>query len=129
MATAMNELREMIDVNTIIGEAITAADGTTILPVSKVNFGFASGGSDFSTKAHRVADGQKPDLCFGGGSGAGVSIVPIAFLVVSPKDGVSLIPIDQSASTTLDRVIEKAPDIIEKAKAVFSKKEENEISE
>ena len=123
MSTAMSELREMIDVNTIIGDPITATDGTTILPVSKVSFGFASGGSDFATKAHQ-AEGPKADnLCFGGGSGAGVSIVPIAFLVVSPKTGVSLIPIDQSAASTIDRVIERAPEIIEKAKTVFSKKE------
>lgn len=127
MATAMNELKEMIDVNTIIGDPITAPDGTTILPVSKVNFGFASGGSDFATKAHQTAGGPTPDnLCFGGGSGAGVSILPIAFLVVSPKTGVSLIPIDQSAASTIDRVIERAPDIIEKAKAVFAKKDSEE---
>ncbi len=124
MATAMKELKEMVDVNTIIGDPITAPDGTTILPVSKVNFGFASGGSDFATKAHRTNEGPTPDnLCFGGGSGAGVSIVPIAFLVVSPEKGVSLIPIDQSATSAFDKVIEKAPDLIEKAKTVFSKKE------
>ena len=81
METAMKNIKEMVDVNTIIGDPINCADGTIIIPVSKVNFGFASGGSDFNTKTHAATNNDTP--LFGGGSGAGVSIVPIAFLVVS----------------------------------------------
>ena len=89
MKTTMEKLRSMIDVNTIIGDSITTSDGTTIIPISKVSFGFASGGSDF--------DSKKESVNFGGGSGAGVTIHPEAFLVV--KDGnVRLIPMDSASS-------------------------------
>lgn len=79
MNVTMDKIHEMVDANTIIGKAITTEDGTTILPVSKVSFGFASGGTDFDGK-----NAANKDL-FGGGSGAGVNIQPVAFLVI--KDG------------------------------------------
>ena len=124
METAMQNIKEMVDVNTIIGDPINTPDGTTIIPVSKVNFGFASGGSDFSTKAHQAPN--KPDnLCFGGGSGAGVTINPIAFLVVSEK-GVSLLPIDQGTPSAIDKVMDAMPDIVEKIKGLFPKKKDDE---
>ena len=77
MSTTMQKLREMVDVNTIVGEPIHA-EGVTLIPISKVSMGFASGGSDFTTK------NQKPeaDNSFGGGSGAGINIIPVAFLIV-----------------------------------------------
>ena len=109
---------------------ISAGDGTVIIPVSKVGFGFASGGSDFTTKAHQPPN--KPEdanLCFGGGSGAGVTINPVAFLVVNSKGEVSLIPMDQSEASTLDRVIDKMPTIIEKTKEAFSKKKDKEYTD
>lgn len=125
METAMRNIKEMVDVNTIIGDPITTADGTTVIPVSKVNFGFASGGSDFATKAHQSPN--KPEnLCFGGGSGAGVTINPIAFLVISPERGISLLPIDKGSESAVDKIFDAMPDLIEKVKEVFPKKKKEE---
>ena len=84
MITAMNSLRDMIDVNTIVGDTVETADGTTIIPVSKVSFGFAAGGSEFNTNTMNKYS-ENPKMPFGGGSGAGVKINPVAFLVV--KEG------------------------------------------
>lgn len=104
MDVTLEKIRQMVDTNTIIGNPITTADGTTILPVSKVSFGFTSGGSDFvSSKA--------PKDLFGGGSGAGVSMVPVAFLVL--KDGnVRLLQLaDKSA--TVDRALNMVPEVLD----------------
>ena len=112
MKTTLERLRSMVDVNTIIGEAITTPDGTTIIPISKVSFGFASGGSDF--------DGKKDAVMFGGGAGAGVSINPEAFLVV--KDGnVRLLPMGTAPSTTVDRLVELVPDIMDRVDGYIRK--------
>ena len=101
------KIREMVDVNSVIGEPITA-DGVTIIPVSKVSVGFAGGGSDFTTK--NSADKDTP---FGGGAGAGVNVVPIAFLIV--KDGnVRMLPVATPANTTADRIVEMVPDTLDK---------------
>ena len=107
MSTTMQKIREMVDVNTIVGKPIEAGD-VTIIPVSKVSFGFASGGSDFTTK------NQKPeaDNSFGGGSGAGVNIMPIAFLIVK-GDTVRMLPIAPPPGTTVDRVVEMVPEGID----------------
>ena len=113
MATAMNSIKEMVDVNTIVGDAITAPDGTVIIPVSKVSFGFASGGSDFSAKSLEA----KPN--FGGGSGAGISITPIAFLVVNGGN-VKLLQIAEN-SNTLDRLVALIPDLFDKTKELLNK--------
>ena len=89
MNTAMNNLRDMIDVNTIIGDSIETANGTVIIPISKVSFGFAAGGSEFNmstleeTKRSGSEEETKHALPFGGGSGAGVHIEPIGFLVIT----------------------------------------------
>ena len=85
----------MVDVNTIIGDAVETPDGTVILPVSKVGFGFAAGGSEFSEKDGKNSTGSFDSHPFGGGSGGGVSITPIAFLVVG-KNGIKMIHIDSS---------------------------------
>ena len=100
MSTTMQKIREMVDVNTIIGTPIRTDDGITLIPVSKLSFGFASGGSDFATK------NQKPeaDNAFGGGGGAGVNISPVAFLIVK-GDTVKLLPVAPPANTTVDRVV------------------------
>ena len=103
----MQKMRELVDANTIIGEPITTADGVTLIPVSKVSLGFAGGGSDFA---------QKPDskgIGFGGGAGAGVTITPIAFVVAAGKD-VDLMYITPPEMTTVDRVIEKVPEVLDK---------------
>lgn len=111
MGITMQKIKEMVDVNTIIGEPIITPDNTTIIPVSKVTFGFASGGSDLPTKV--------PKETFGGGSGAGVTLQPLGFLVV--KDGnVKLLQMSTS-SNTADKIVNSVPDLIEKISEVFNK--------
>jgi len=124
METSMQNLRDMVDANTIIGEPIRTADGTTLIPVSKISFGFASGGSDFSTKK----ENPEQPYCFGGGSGAGVNITPISFLVVSPEGNVSMLPVTQTtvASSAVDKFVDSLPEVVEKLKAMF-KKEESDV--
>ena len=99
MRSTMENLRDMIDVNTVIGDTIETADGNYIVPISKVSFGFASGGSEFGTLAKRDDFDKYP---FGGGSGAGVSVKPVAFLVVK-NDMVRLLPVNQD--TTIDKIV------------------------
>lgn len=111
MGTAMQKIREMIDVNTIIGDPITTPDGTVIIPVSKVSFGFGSGGSDWPNK------NTAKDL-FGGGAGAGISINPLAFLVVSNGD-VKLLQMSLS-SNTADKMVNMVPDVIDKISGLVS---------
>ncbi|WP_304033820.1 GerW family sporulation protein [Ruminococcus bromii] len=119
MNITMEKIKEMIDVNTIIGEPITSPDGTLIIPVSKVSYGFASGGSDLPTK-------KENKDCFGGGSGAGVTIQPVAFLTVYQGD-VRLISVDQEEGTA-DKLVNMIPDVLKKVKGVF-KKDKNESSD
>ena len=125
MDTAMKNIKDMVDVNTVIGDPITTPDGTVIIPVSKVSFGFASGGSDFTTKEREAKD--KNDPLFAGGSGAGITIHPISFLVVSPTGITSMMPVDQqtAASTAVDKIIQSIPGLIDKAKDAFAKKPED----
>jgi len=118
MSTAMSNIKEMVDVNTIIGEAITTPDGCTIIPISKVSFGFASGGSDFCTKHSSNDKSERPSL-FGGGSGAGISITPIAFLVVG-QGNIKLLQISENANT-IDKAVSMIPDIIDKISQAFKK--------
>lgn len=106
MNVTMEKIHQMVDSNTIIGKPITTEDGITILPVSKVSFGFASGGTDFNGK-----NAANKDL-FGGGSGAGVNIQPVAFLVI--KDGcVRTIQLSDS-SNSIDRALTMLPELVEK---------------
>ena len=115
MNVTMDKIRQMTDSNTIIGKPIKTDDGTTILPVSKVSFGFASAGTDFDGKntANKVL--------FGGGSGAGVNIQPVAFLVV--KDGTVRTIQLSDGSNTLDRALTMVPELIEKVSALLKKDE------
>lgn len=122
MKTAMENLKEMVDVNKIIGDAVETPDGTIIIPVSRVTFGFAAGGSDFESGGeqggqNQVQDGFKP---FGGGSGGGVSVQPVAFLVVG-QGQVRLLPVDRHA--LLDRLIDLAPQVINQIELLFKGKE------
>lgn len=112
MDTTMEKIKEMIDVNTIIGEPITSPDGTLIVPVSKVSYGFAAGGSDLPTK-------KENKDCFGGGSGAGVTIQPVAFLTVYQGD-VRLVSVDRDEGTA-DKLVNMIPDVLKKVKGVFKK--------
>ena len=108
----MSKIREMVDVNMVVGEPILTPDNITIIPVSRVSYAFASGGSDYQAK-------DKP--AFGGGNGAGVKIEPIGFLVL--KDGgVRMINITPPANTTLDRVIEKAPELMDTIQEFLNKR-------
>lgn len=102
------KIREMVDVNSVVGEPITTADGVTIIPISKVSVGFGGGGSDFVSK--NVNNQENP---FGGGVGAGVKVTPIAFLII--KEGnVRMLPVAEPANTTADRLVEMVPDTLDK---------------
>jgi sporulation protein YtfJ len=133
MQTAMENIKDMVDVNTIVGEPVQTPDGSVILPISKVGFGFAAGGSEFTNAedagAHKKNGGQDAQhasvaLPFGGGSGGGVSITPIAFLVVGTQ-GVKVVPLD-SQTHLLERLIDAAPEWVDKVKSMFQK--ETDIS-
>jgi len=115
MEKTMAKMREMIDANTIVGEPITTADGITLIPVSKVSFGFVGGGSDFPQKHDKSG--------FGGGTGAGVNITPVAF-IVAKGDDVDLIYVTPTPLTTLDRIIETVPDVIDKVNDFINKDKE-----
>lgn len=109
MNEAMGNLKQMVDVNTIVGDAVTAPDGTTVIPVSKVAFGFGAGGSDFAAKP---LDSKEEKAMFGGGCGGGVSVNPVAFLVIK-NDNIRLLPVSDSMST-VDRVIDMVPELLSK---------------
>lgn len=115
MRSTMEKIHEMVDTNTIVGEPINTPDGVTLIPISKVSFGFGSGGGDYgSTKQN-----------FGGGSGAGVKIAPVAFLVI--KEGTTrVLPVAVPPESTVDRVVEMVPDLIDKVENYFDKKKEKE---
>ena len=113
MNVTMEKIHQMVDSNTIIGKPITTDDGTTILPVSKVSFGFASGGTDFDGK-----NAANKDL-FGGGSGAGVNIQPVALLVT--KDGCVRTIQLTDGSNSIDRAINMLPELVDKLAALVKK--------
>lgn len=97
MTTAMENIKEMIEVNTIVGEPVESPDGSVIIPVSKLGFGFAAGGSEFSPSSNKDKDGGSDALPFGGGSGGGVSITPVAFLIVN-KQGIKMVHLNEDSS-------------------------------
>lgn len=112
------KIREMLDVNSVVGEPITTADGITIIPVSKISVGLGGGGSDFVSK--NVNRQENP---FGGGVGAGMKVTPVAFLVV--KEGnVRMIPVATPANTTADRIVEMVPDTLDKIAAFIDSRTE-----
>lgn len=117
MSTVMENIKGMIDVNTIIGDPVETSSGTMIIPISKVGFGFAAGGSDIPTKN----PGDKP---FGGGSGAGVSISPIGFLVVT-ADQIKMVPVS-SGNTPIDKLVDYIPVAIEKVNGMIKKNKDEE---
>ena len=109
LTSSMEKVQKMVDVNTIIGQPVNLGDGVTIVPITKVHIGMGGGGTEFATKSALSA---KKDP-FGGGLGAGVSIDPVAFLVIK-GDSVRMLPVAEPASTTIDRVVEQAPDLLDK---------------
>ncbi len=114
MRTAMASLQAMVDVNTVVGDAVETRDGTVIVPVSQVSFGFAAGGGEYGGPTRRGADQEQ--LPFGGGSGAGVSVRPVGFLVVQ-QGSVRLLPVDQRAS--LERLLDLAPEVLDRMLAAL----------
>ena len=120
METTMAKLRDMVDVNTIIGTPVTTPDGVTLIPVSKVSFGFASGGSDFASKNQK----DSGDNAFGGGSGAGVTITPTAFVII--KDGsVRLLSVEGNSGDPVTKVLDSIPTVIDKVKELIPDKKED----
>ena len=122
--TTLEKIREMVDVNTVVGAPISTPDGITIIPISKISYAFAAGGSDFRVK-------EKTNMGFGGGNGAGVKIAPIGFLIVQ-NGSVRMINVMPPASTTIDRVVEKAPEVIDMVEDLIqkhAKKKESDAAE
>ena len=112
------KIRDIVDVNTVVGEPIQAAEGVTIIPVSKISVGFAGGGADYVSK--KANQHENP---FGGGIGAGVKVTPVAFLVI--KEGsVRMLPVAAPANTTADRLVEMIPDTLDRITALFESKKE-----
>lgn len=122
MQTAMENLKEMVDVNTIVGDPVETPDGSVILPISKVGFGFAAGGSEFEQETgsnNGGKEGNPKGMPFGGGSGGGVSITPVAFLVVG-KTGIKTIPLEGN-NQLIDRIMDVAPKVLDKMQAMMGK--------
>ena len=116
MRTTMEKVREMVDTNTIVGQPITTPDGVTLIPISKISFGFGGGGGDY---------GKNANANFGGGASAGVKIDPVAFLVI--KDGTTrMLPVAAAPMNTVDRIVDMAPEIVEKVEKIIDKKKEKE---
>ena len=118
MDTTMSKIREIVDVDTIVGTPITTPDGITIFPVSRVSYAFASGGSDFRVR-------ESPSMGFGGGNGAGVRIEPVGFLIIKDNT-VRMINVTPPANTTVDRVVEKLPEVIELVEDLMQKRKNQE---
>lgn len=128
IATSLAEIKNVVEANTIIGEPINTPSGTVIIPVSKVSMGFASGGVDFEGKQ---AEEKKKPLTFSGGGGTGVSVTPVAFLVVDASGKVNMLTIDNPPQApdyigSVTSFIEKSPDLIAKFKDIFGKKDNSD---
>ncbi len=118
MGVTMEKIKQMVDVNTVIGDPITTPDGTTVIPISRVSYGFASGGSDLPSKS------QPASGLFAGGSGAGITVNPIAFLAIS-HGNVRVLQIEPYFGP-VDRALEKVPEVVDKITALFHKDQEEE---
>ena len=118
MNGTVEKIKSMIDANTVVGTPITTADGTTVIPVSRVTIGFGSGGSDFQSRHSK----ETTPLSFGGGGGAGVSVTPVCFLVISPTEGTHVLGINAQAVNTADRLVEMIPGAVGKVSSFFAKR-------
>ena len=137
MKTAMQNIKEMVDVNTILGDPVETPDGNVIVPISKVTFGFAAGGSEFESMQNKPS-GRERDrersqsqegseangFPFGGGSGAGITIHPVAFLVVG-KEQTKLLPVE--SNVMVDRILDSAPQLLDKIQSMFKNDQPKEI--
>ena len=114
LQTTMNKIREMVDANTVVGQPIVTQDGVTLVPVSKLSFGFATGGSDFGKT-------QNVPKSFGGGAGAGVNVIPVAFLIV--KDGnVKILPVAPPPGDGFSKAVDMVPEMFDKITGYIDKK-------
>lgn len=120
MSTAMENLKEMVDVNTIVGDPVETPDGSVILPISKVGFGFAAGGSEFDPELEAKGERAEAELPFGGGAGGGVSITPIGFLVVG--NGQVKMLSTEGPNQLVDKLFDMAPQMFDKIAAQMSKR-------
>lgn len=120
LGISLDKIKEMADTSAIIGDPITTPDGTTVIPVSRVSYGFASGGSDLPSKYDKEL--------FGGGAGAGVSIKPEGFLVISPDGSVKMVGMD-SGSDPISSAVNAVPGIVEKVQAFLAKRKGGESTE
>ncbi len=121
MQTAMSEIKEMVDVNTVVGDPVISTDGSTIIPISKVSFGFVSGGGEYGEAKENSQDESK--YPFSGGAGSGVCITPVGFLVVSEGD-VRLLSV--SGRTLIDQIVETVPHVITEIKEAFRRCQDEE---
>ena len=116
LGNAVEHIKEMIDSNTVIGDPIKTPEGVTILPVSKIKIGYAGGGTDFAPKNYPANKAN----AFGGGTGAGVTISPVAFLVINGEN-VRLLPVAEPASNSVERLIERLPELIDQVTGLIKK--------
>ena len=117
MQSTIDKVHQLVDTNAIVGQPITTPDGVTLIPISKVSMGFGCGGGDY---------GKAQPRGFGGGSGAGVNIAPVAFLVI--KDGITrVLPVAVPPVSTVDRVVEMVPDVLDRVEKFFDKKEDKDL--
>ncbi len=117
MNATMEKIKQMVDANTVVGKPILTPDGVTVIPISRVSFGFASGGSDHVSRHAK----ENTPVCFGGGGGAGVTVVPVAFLIID-KEGAHMLPINAQADSTADRLVEMLPNAINKVSCFFEER-------
>lgn len=105
--TTMSKIRDMVDANTVVGSPMTVADGVTLVPISKITLGVASGGADLAAKQ------QKPEGTFSGGAGCGVKVIPVAMVIIQ-GDRVRVLPIDEPAKSAMERAMEQLPGLVDK---------------
>ena len=122
--SALGSIKGMVDVSTVVGEAITAPDGTMVIPVTQVSCGFGAGGSDIATNK-LSPNGQYP---FGGGSGGGVKVKPVAFLVITGEK-VRLIPVSPSGEHPVEKIIDMLPEAFEKVNGFLKRKKQEKTEE
>lgn len=117
MNTTMEKIKQMVDANTVVGKPILTPNGTTVIPISRISFGFGSGGTDYQSKHAK----ENTPVCFGGGGGAGVNVTPVAFLIID-ENGARILPINAQADCTVDRLVEMIPDAVNKFSSFFDKR-------
>ena len=116
LENTITKIREMVDINSVVGDPIVTADGVTIIPISKISIGLGGGGSDFVSRHP-----NKQENPFGGGVGAGIKVTPVAFMVIRGEN-VRMLPVAAAPNTTADRVVEMVPDLLDKLSAMIDKK-------